>query len=62
MMIISIIFQGQLSEAEYMFSEMKMNDCCPDAIAYTTMIHAYDSAGYLVYIFSDKLGKNKLSD
>ncbi|KAI3988551.1 hypothetical protein MKX01_026365, partial [Papaver californicum] len=35
---------GQLGEAEFMFAEMKMSDCFPDAIVYTTMIHAYGAA------------------
>ncbi|GMP97480.1 hypothetical protein CsSME_00045716 [Camellia sinensis var. sinensis] len=34
---------GQLTEAESMFTMMKMEGCCPDAITYTTMIHAYNA-------------------
>lgn len=38
-------FQGLLAEAESMFSKMKMAGYSPDVIAYTTMIHAYSTAG-----------------
>ncbi|KAL7225285.1 hypothetical protein ACSBR1_020631 [Camellia fascicularis] len=34
---------GQLTEAESMFTMMKMEGCCPDVITYTTMIHAFNA-------------------
>ncbi|RVW16467.1 Pentatricopeptide repeat-containing protein [Vitis vinifera] len=36
--------QGQVTEAESMFTKMKMAGCHPDVITYTAMIHAYDVA------------------
>ncbi|KAK1277599.1 Pentatricopeptide repeat-containing protein [Acorus gramineus] len=37
--------QGQLTEAESMFRMMKTDDCYPDVVTYTAMIHAYIVAG-----------------
>ena len=37
--------QGQVTEAESMFTKMRMAGCRPDVITYTAMIHAYDVAG-----------------
>lgn len=31
---------------------MKMADICPDVITYTTMLHAYNSAGKSIYAFA----------
>ncbi|CAH2058480.1 unnamed protein product [Thlaspi arvense] len=36
--------QGQVSEAESIFNEMKMAGCEPDVIAYTSMLHAYNAS------------------
>ncbi|MFQ6665919.1 hypothetical protein Gotur_032470 [Gossypium turneri] len=38
---------GQVAEAESMFNMMKVSGCCPDVVAYTAMLHAYNSAGKL---------------
>ncbi|KAA3457122.1 pentatricopeptide repeat-containing protein isoform X1 [Gossypium australe] len=36
--------EGQVAEAESMFNMMKVSGCCPDVVAYTAMLHAYNSA------------------
>ena len=42
--------QGQLTEAESMFTMMKAAGCSPDVITYTTMIHTYGAIGkYFLY-------------
>lgn len=50
-----MVFQGHLTEAESMFSKMKMAGCSPDVVTYTAMIHAYNAAGkfFLSLIFPD---------
>ncbi|PPD67099.1 hypothetical protein GOBAR_DD36022 [Gossypium barbadense] len=35
---------GQVAEAESMFNMIKVSGCCPDVVAYTAMLHAYNSA------------------
>ncbi|XP_002529506.3 pentatricopeptide repeat-containing protein At2g41720 isoform X1 [Ricinus communis] len=35
--------QGQITEAESIFTMMKMAGCCPDIITYTAMLHAYNA-------------------
>ena len=41
--------QGQVAEAESMFNTMKIAGCCPDVVAYTAMLHAYNTAGNAEY-------------
>ncbi|GER25863.1 pentatricopeptide repeat-containing family protein [Striga asiatica] len=43
-MKIPLSTEGQLAEAESLFSTMKMDGLHPDVIAYTAMLHAYSSA------------------
>ncbi|KAG5395660.1 hypothetical protein IGI04_017474 [Brassica rapa subsp. trilocularis] len=36
--------EGQVTEAESIFKQMKMDGCKPDVIAYTSMLHAYNAS------------------
>lgn len=47
--------QGQLTKAESIFNMMKETACFCDVITYTSMIHAYSSAG--IFFLQDEDSK-----
>lgn len=48
-MLMMVLIQGKLTEAESTFSSMKESGCFPDVLTYTAMIQAYNDDGKILF-------------